>query len=32
MKDSDVLFKYTFDIDLKEKFLAAEDYRKEKIA
>ncbi|CAD8094952.1 unnamed protein product [Paramecium sonneborni] len=32
IKDSDVLFKYQFDIDLKEKFLAAEDIRKEKIA
>jgi hypothetical protein len=32
MKDSDVLFKYQFDIDIKEKFLAAEDIRKEKIA
>ncbi|CAD8100097.1 unnamed protein product [Paramecium sonneborni] len=32
IKDSDVLFKYQFDIDIKEKFLAAEDIRKEKIA
>jgi hypothetical protein len=32
MKDSDVLFKYQFDIEIKEKFLAAEDIRKEKIA
>lgn len=31
-KDSDVIFKYTFDIDLKEKFLQAEDYRKDKLA
>ena len=26
------MFKYTFDLDLKEKFMMSEDLRKEKIA
>lgn len=28
-RDADIMFKYRFDLDLKEKFLLTEKYRKE---
>lgn len=31
-RDNNVMFKYQFDIDVKEKFLAAEEFKKEKLA